>query len=139
MALDISLVKPDATKTITLKVEDIVMVGKSEKQTMTSLPGKSTIAIDLGYRKRTFLLRGKLTSRTDREDLEDAWLNWWNNGDGQSKLIWGKKNDNSDYDFKVYITDLQIAWSSKRPGTASVPVYDFTLGLQEVGTIGALN
>lgn len=147
MALDVTLERPDAnpSSTITLKVREFSFTGGVAGQILVALPDRNTLGLDLGFRTRTFQVVGDITPGggvnplVARENLEAAWLTWWSIGDGQSRLIWGKKSDDSDYDFNVFVKQLQMKWAAKKGRTGLGLVLEVTLVMQEVGVIGALN
>lgn len=138
------LEKPNAAVQLFLKVRTFQWAGQNGTS-VRGLPAKNTLLVDIGKRNRTFQIAGRITGQQGesvkglRESLEDAWQNWYSVGDGRSRLKWGTMADGTDYDWKVSIKSTTLSWNSTSPGSSAKPIIDFTITLEEVGVIGALN
>lgn len=144
MTLQVTLQKPDATLTLSLKAKNVSWNGQNA-QSVKGLPGKGTMLADTGKRTRSFTIQGRATGQQGenvlqlRDQLDDAWLNWYANADGKSLLTWGTRYNGNPYQFKVSVKGVTVAWASTQPGSSAVPILDYTITLEEMGTIGGLN
>ncbi len=143
---DITLEKPDATATIDLSRGAVLTQGLKNLSPISPLPGKNTLYLNtVDLITRAWTITGFLSVanwQQERQDLDEAAQTWHlpPAGDGQSRLIWGKEpGDVNDYDFNVAIVNITYRFTTKRPGTATLKYVEFTITLQEVGVIGALN
>lgn len=146
MALDVTLQRPDAGATLTLKAESVQIVFQNQSK-ISPLPSRATLDIDEGYMTRVVVVQGKATgkapetsSRQTRDDLDTAFLTWWgvtgSAGKGHCLLTWGTNGSGAAYTIRVRIKGLTWQWTNREPGTATNPIFVYTLTLQEVGTVG---
>ncbi len=144
MVGDIQLEKPDATKSIDLGRQAVITQGLKIQNPISPLPGKNTLHLrTIDRLTRAWTITGILSVaayQQERQDLDEAGQTWHLNGDGQTRLVWGKEvGDTNDYDFNVGIVNITYRWTYRRGGTSTLRLIEFTITLQEVGTIGALN
>ena len=144
MVGDIQIEKPDATKSVDLGRQATLTQGLKVLNPVSPLPGKNTLHLrTIDNMTRAWTVTGLLSVanwQQERQDLDEAGQTWHLNGDGQTRLIWGlEPGDVNDYDFNVAIVNVTYRWTYRRSGTSTLRVLEFTITLQEVGTIGVLN
>ncbi len=99
------------------------------------LPERKTLHIPLGNMVRTWTITAYLdpaTYHARRKELDDAAQDWWDEGDGSSRLIWGEESEGgADYDFDVAIISVVYSFLSQEGGTDTLKYIEVTIQLQE--------
>jgi hypothetical protein len=141
MALQTKLESPDGLTTISLKDNKVTM-DIVRKVTAIKVAGNKVVGIDLREANRVFTITGEITEQggvsalKQVEDLEDAAMNWASQSanSGQSRFIWGLKDDATEKDYRVYITKLNVVNPPDMSG-GTANYFLFTLQLTEVGSL----
>ncbi len=137
----IKLESPNAAVEIDLGRDANLTQAITISDSITPLPERQTLHIPLGNMARTWTITAYLapdTYHARRKELDDAAQDWWNEGDGSSRLIWGEETEGgADYDFDVAIISVVYSFVSQEGGTDTLKYIEATIELQEAPPIGS--
>ncbi len=131
----IQLESPNAAVTIDLGRDATLTQALTISDAVEALPERKTLHIPLGNMVRTWTITAYLDPanyQARRKELDDAAQDWWDEGDGSSRLIWGEETSGgADYDFDVAIISVVYSFMSQEGGTATDKYIEATIQLQE--------
>lgn len=155
MSLDVTLIAPDGSATVTFKAETISMtIVRTPIATETA--SNFMVTVDIGKQRRQFTIDGMITTdatlgtaKTQIEALENAFINWWslsgNGGDtanpptggpsgtiGRAVLTWGTKNAGTVKRYVVALVQILVVDSPMDYG-ADANKFRFSMTLIEAG------